>query len=27
LEAKWIADLNKKYPVTVNWKLLKKLKK
>ena len=27
LEAKWIADLNKKYPVTVNCKLLKKLKK
>ena len=27
LEKKWIKDLNKKYPVTVNWKLLKNLKK
>ena len=26
LEEKWIADLNKKFPVTVNWKLLKKLR-
>lgn len=27
LEKKWIKDLNKKFPVTINWKLLKKLKK
>ena len=27
LEEKWIADLNKKYPVTVNWNLLKRLGK
>lgn len=27
LEEKWVADLNKKYPVTVNWDLLKRLGK
>lgn len=26
LEKQWIAELNKKYPVTINWALLKKLK-
>lgn len=27
LEAAWIQALNEKYPVTINWKLLKKIKK
>lgn len=27
LEAEWVRSLNEKYPVTVNWKLLKKFKK
>ena len=27
LEKAWLQELNKEYPVTINWKLLKKLKK
>jgi peptidyl-prolyl cis-trans isomerase SurA len=27
LESEWIAELTAKYPVEINWKLLKKLKK
>lgn len=27
LEEEWVKQLNKEYPVTINWKLLKKLKK
>lgn len=27
LEAEWMKELNEKYPVTINWKVIKKLKK
>jgi len=27
LEAEWLKELNEKYPVQINWKILKKLKK
>jgi len=26
-EAEWIEQLNRKYPVTINWKLVKKVSK
>ena len=27
LEAEWVKELNEKYPVTINWKVIKKIKK
>jgi peptidyl-prolyl cis-trans isomerase SurA len=27
LEAEWVKELNEKYPVTINWKVINKIKK